>query len=94
MSRNLNIPRHGVGHKNLEHAFSHWSIDTHSFVWAWGESGLSLEDVAIPTCLSLHGVSPLDPDNLSSIDQRDVIELRRLEQISSIRSSVHRSKCS
>ncbi|KAI8534883.1 hypothetical protein RHMOL_Rhmol10G0131500 [Rhododendron molle] len=54
LSRNLNILRHGVALKNLEHAFSRSSIDTHSFAWAWGESGLSLEDVVILTCLSLH----------------------------------------
>lgn len=61
--------------------FSRWSIDTHSFIWAWGESGLSLEDVVILTCLSLREVSPLNLDGLSPTDQQDVAELRRLGKL-------------
>lgn len=81
LSRNLNILRHGVSLKNLEHVLSCWSIDIHSFVWAWGESGLSLEDVVILSCLSLCRVNPLNPDGLSSADQHHVAELRRLGKL-------------
>lgn len=58
-----------------------WSIDTHSFAWAWGESGLSLEDVVILTRLSLRGVSLFDLSKLSLADKQDVAELRRLGKL-------------
>lgn len=77
----LSIPRQGAAIKNLEHACSHWSIDTHSFAWAWGESGLSLEDVVILTRLSLRGASIMDLANLSREDQENVAELRRLGKL-------------
>ncbi|KAE9445895.1 hypothetical protein C3L33_22217, partial [Rhododendron williamsianum] len=80
LSRTLHIPRSRAANKNLNHACSHWSIDTHSFAWAWGESGLSLEDVVILTRLSLRGVTLLDLNNLSLADQHDVAELRRLSK--------------
>lgn len=81
LSWNLKIQRHGVAIKNMEHALSHWSIDTHSFAWGWGESGLSLEDVVILTRLSLRGVVPLDLDNLSTVNQQNAVELRRLAKL-------------
>lgn len=81
LSRSLNIPRQGAAIKNLNHACSCWSVDTHSFAWAWGESGLSLEDIVILTRLSLCGVTLLDLNNLSPADQRNVVELRRLGKL-------------
>ncbi|KAE9446002.1 hypothetical protein C3L33_22095, partial [Rhododendron williamsianum] len=53
----------------------------HSFAWALGESGLSLEDVVILTRLFLRGVTLLDPNNLSLADQQDIAELRRLGKL-------------
>lgn len=86
LSRSLSIPRQGAAIKNLEHACSRWSVNTHSFAWAWGESGISLEDVVILTSLSLHGAGILDLANLSrvdqeSVDQENVAELRRLGKL-------------
>ncbi|KAE9444999.1 hypothetical protein C3L33_23103, partial [Rhododendron williamsianum] len=81
LSRSLNIPRQGAAIKNLEHACSRWSIDTHSFAWAWGESSLSLEDVVILTRLSLRGASVFDPDKFSRADWENIAELRRLGKL-------------
>ncbi|XP_058191445.1 uncharacterized protein LOC131308524 [Rhododendron vialii] len=78
LSRSLNIPRQGAAIRNLNHECSRWSIDTHSFAWAWGESGFSLEDVVILTRLPLCGTALLDPTNLSTADQQDILELRQL----------------
>lgn len=63
LSRCLSIPRHGATIANLGHACSHWSIDTHSFAWAWGESGHSLEDMVILAPLSLRGAASSIPTN-------------------------------
>ncbi|WP_215258547.1 hypothetical protein, partial [Escherichia coli] len=72
LSRRLSIPRQGAAIKNLEFACSRWSSDSHSFAWAWGESGLSLEDVFILTRLSLRGGNILDIAQLSQADRNDV----------------------
>ncbi|KAE9444619.1 hypothetical protein C3L33_23483, partial [Rhododendron williamsianum] len=69
-----------AANRNLEFACSRWSIDTHSFAWAWGESGLSLEDVSILTRLSLRGGNIVDLAKLSWEDRDDVEALRALHK--------------
>ncbi|KAI8535892.1 hypothetical protein RHMOL_Rhmol10G0210100 [Rhododendron molle] len=68
LSQSLGIPWQGAAIKNLEHACSRWSVNTHTFAWAWGESGLSLEDMVILTRLSLCSASILDLVHLSRED--------------------------
>ncbi|KAI8571890.1 hypothetical protein RHMOL_Rhmol01G0155300 [Rhododendron molle] len=68
LSRHLTIPMLGAANRNLNFACSRWSIDTHSFTWAWGESDLSLEDVVILTRLPLRGIMLLDLNDLSDAD--------------------------
>ncbi|KAE9445286.1 hypothetical protein C3L33_22816, partial [Rhododendron williamsianum] len=80
LSRRLSVPRQGAANKNLEFACSRWSIDTHSFAWAWGESRLSLEDVFILTRLSLCGGNIVDPAKLSLADREDVEALKALHK--------------
>ncbi|KAE9447462.1 hypothetical protein C3L33_20640, partial [Rhododendron williamsianum] len=75
-SRHLSIPRQGVANKNLEFAWSRWSTNTHSFAWAWGESGLSLEDVSILTRLSLRGGNIVDLAKFTR-EERDKVEALR-----------------
>ncbi|KAE9462378.1 hypothetical protein C3L33_05714, partial [Rhododendron williamsianum] len=81
LSRRLSIPRSGAAVRNLEFACSCWSTDTHSFAWAWGESGLSLEDTFILTRLSLRGANVLDLTKLSREDRDDVESLRKLHKL-------------
>ncbi|KAE9455761.1 hypothetical protein C3L33_12337, partial [Rhododendron williamsianum] len=66
----------GAAVRNLEFTCSRWNSDTHSFAWAWGESGLSLEDVHILTRLSLRGGNTLDFAKLSRADQDEVGALK------------------
>lgn len=51
------------------------------FAWAWGESGLSLEDVVILIRLPLRGAALFDPDKFSRVDQENIVELKRLRKL-------------
>ncbi|KAI8543018.1 hypothetical protein RHMOL_Rhmol08G0186300 [Rhododendron molle] len=81
LSRRLSIPRQGAAIKNLEFACSRWSVDTHSFAWAWGECGLSSEDAFILTRLPLRGANILDLAKLSREDRENVEGLKRLHRL-------------
>lgn len=65
ISRDLTLLRNDRSIENLEMAVSRWSIDTHTSVWAWGESGPSLENTFGLMRLHPHGRRLLDLDNLS-----------------------------
>ncbi|KAE9444658.1 hypothetical protein C3L33_23444, partial [Rhododendron williamsianum] len=53
-------------------AVSRWSVDTHTFEWAWGESGPTLEDTFALMRLHPRGLRLLDLDNLSSDETFDM----------------------
>lgn len=72
ISRDLTFLHSDRSNENLEMAVSHWSVDTHTFVWSWGESGPSLEDTF--TLMRLHPRNQrlLDLDNLSPDEIADM----------------------
>lgn len=45
--RDLSMPRNNRAIQDIGFAISCWSVDTHTFVGAWGESGPMLEDAFV-----------------------------------------------
>ncbi|KAF7134277.1 hypothetical protein RHSIM_Rhsim08G0137100 [Rhododendron simsii] len=76
ISRDLALSRNDRSNENLEMVVSRWSVDTHTFVWAWGESGPSLEDAFTLMRLHPRGRRLLDLDNLSP-DEAAVVQALR-----------------
>lgn len=72
ISRDLTLPRNDRSNENLEMAVSRWSVDTHTFEWAWGESGPTLEDTFALMRLHPRSLRLLDLDNLSSDETFDM----------------------
>ncbi|KAG5523899.1 hypothetical protein RHGRI_030784 [Rhododendron griersonianum] len=74
LSAKLSIRRNN---NNIDFMVSRWSRDTHTFVFPWGDCGLTLQDTAVMMRLSTRGSVAFDPSNLSSADVRLVDRLRK-----------------
>lgn len=77
ISRNLTIAHSEDAKHNLELLVSQWSLDSHTFSWAWGESGMSFEDVFVLLRLPVHGRRLFDPEALTSAEMQGVEALMK-----------------
>lgn len=57
-------------HEDLEFLISCWSIESHTFIVAWGEFGPTLEDIAALTYLPIFGNSNAISITHNEIDKK------------------------
>lgn len=62
--------------ENLDFLISRWSVDTHTFVFPWGEFGPTLQDTSALLHLSLRGHQEFEPTKSGSADQEAVARLK------------------
>ncbi|OMO57350.1 hypothetical protein COLO4_35428 [Corchorus olitorius] len=55
----------------VEHLVRRWNRDTHTFIFAFGEVGVTLEDVINLTLLPIHGDNDLDTLRVLSLEEKN-----------------------
>lgn len=78
---------------DLEFLISRWSIESHTFIAAWGEFGLTLEDVVVLAGLPVCGDSRaivMPGDSSTKLDEEGKIRLGLLNE--ALTESKHKRK--
>ncbi|KAH7858895.1 hypothetical protein Vadar_029158 [Vaccinium darrowii] len=62
--------------ENIDFLVSRWSVDTHTFVFPWGEFGPTLQDTTALLHLSSRGKKEFDATRATSADRESVAKLK------------------
>lgn len=69
----------------MEFFISRWSVESHTFIVAWGSFGLKLEDVVALTCLPLLGevntIKLPEDQEETALDEADKKKLESLNKV-------------